>query len=203
MTWVIEQLDKYIQSRTSGAFREPEGYYPDAAIFYQGLVRQGKGIMVAIKDKETNELTAMTFLITGKTCMKNSTPTSKEVFKQKMENMHADPNKTVYVAEMFIDPELRSTPRSGNMIKLMLRQSQQWADAYAFTHILSWTPGEEGDKTNPVINMENFFSLKNLGAEEHGIDVKMIKGRIRFAPGPDNALWRGVALDDTVNTDRL
>ena len=75
--------------------------------------------------------------------MENSTPAAKKIFAQKIANMGAEAENTLYIAEMFIAPEIHGSARGGNMIKLMLRQSLQWANANGFTNIMSWTPGEE------------------------------------------------------------
>jgi hypothetical protein len=201
--WVLEQLNAYKEGRVSTS-KEPMGYYPDATAFYQGIVKKGQGVMSIITDKETGEMMAATFLITGKTCMDNSTSAAQKIFAQKIKNMEAEPENTLYTAEMFIAPEIHGSARGGNMIKLMLRQSLQWANANGFTNILSWTPGEKEDKTNPIINMEKFFNFVDLGEEVKGLDVKMVKGKISFAKSPDGpAQWGGNSISKLSHTERL
>ena len=200
--WVLEQLSNY---------KDGKGYYYDAAKFYEGLVKSQKGVMSLVTDKETGEILGSTFIITGKACIENSTNAAKKIFARKMDNMGASPENTLYTAEMFISPELHGSARAGTLIRLMLGQSLQWANANGFTHVMSWTPGEKEDEhtpaneRNPIMGMEAFFNFVDLEQEAKGLDVKMGKdGTVRFAKSPDGpAQWGGNAISKLNHTGRL
>jgi hypothetical protein len=190
VTWALDQLIAYKAGKedmdVKPELRKPKGYYPDAADFYMKLFREGQGVMSVITDKKTGDIMGAAFLITGETAIKNSDKVAGDTFTNKIKRMHAKPENTVYIAEMFISPELHGSARAGNMIRLMLRQGMQWANANELTHALSWTPGKKNDPSNPVLKLEKYVGFIDLHQKHSGVDVKKEEdGVTRFTDAPE------------------
>lgn len=151
--------------------QESKEWFIEAQDFYIELVKKGNCEIALSTDVRTGEIIAGLFTMNGKVFLEHANTDSSNHLQEILQKMGADPEKTIYVGELFVNPKYRGIIGGAAIFKMALELRAPVFSA-GIKHVVAWTIDR---KDNVMIPMYKRIGLKESpdGRIEKGIDLYM------------------------------
>lgn len=146
-----------------------EEWFINAHEFYIEPVKDGNCEITLSKHGESGEIIAGLFSMNAKVLLENADQACKKHMHDLLNKIDACPEKTVYVSELFVNPEYRGAV-GGLAIGKMVLELYEKMHKLGMKHVIAWTLDRED---NPMIRLYKKIGLQEAigGKIEKGIDV--------------------------------
>jgi hypothetical protein len=149
--------------------KDAKKWFTDASNFYADPLKKGGCEITLSKDIRSGKIIAALFTVSCKVFLENADECSRKYMEDVLKSMGAVAEKTVYIGEMFVNPEYRGAIGGMAIFKMAFELYAQMI-AIGMEHVVAWTLDRED---NFIIGMYKKMGLMEAlkGKIEKGIDV--------------------------------